>query len=75
MYQQIYESQTYTNCKKIIYTHINLSNLIVPFDNKTETEKKIELIFLWSSLFQAKRYAIDLLTLFSKYELVDLYDL
>lgn len=32
------------------------------------------MIFLWSSLFQAKGYAIDLLTLFPKYELVDLYD-
>lgn len=46
---------------------------MVPFDNKTETEKKIEWFFLWS-LFQAKGYAIDLLTLFSEYELVDLYD-
>lgn len=48
---------------------------MVAFDNKTETEKKIEwFFFLWSSLFQAKGYVIDLLTLFSEYELVDLYD-
>lgn len=39
-----------TNCKKLIYTHSNLLNKMIQFDNKIETENKIEGIVCFSPL-------------------------